>query len=347
MRLLLLNFLLIMNQQYTDRTSDSNDSIEPADPDPNKVDYSQRNKTRLALYPDCLTNAKPVVECGCGECHRAVDPLYEYSDNEVAKKLCALDLCESPRAMTVQNAKKAYITYQAALYHSNERTSACERQKNKIYPKILNSDRYFLNNFEGLTTVLFTRRIRPTDTSNKWIEPATLDAMLHNSYLMRRLREASRYRLGQLKGLNYEYVRITAPTESTATPHEHRYFYVEDPDNEVSLDDFRPIMDEHIKYCANAEKEDHSAVPGERDAINIEHNPPLVDEEYGLNGTRHTRGVQYLASQLAHLPLGDKLESNKEFPKETLLEGGAIGWTTRSHWFGSSSGVPSLNSERR
>ena len=338
-----------MSNEYKYRKSNKKDSVEPADPDPDEVDYSQRNKTRLAPYPEWLTNAKPVVECGCGGCHGAVDPLYEYSDNEAAKELCALDLCESPCAMTVQRAKEAYITYQAALYHSNERTSAYERQKNKIYPKLLNSDRHFLNNFEGLTTVLFTRRIRPTDTSNKWIEPATLDAMLHNSYLMRRLREASRYRLGQLKGLNYEYVRITAPTESTATPHEHRYFYIEDPDNQVSLDDFRPIMDEHIEYCANAEKEDHVAIPGERDAINIEHNPQLqlVDEEYGLNGTQHTQGVQYLGSQLAHLPLGDKLDPDTEDPKETLLEGGAIGWTTRRHWFGSSSGVPSLDSQRR
>ena len=201
-----------MNQQYTDRTSDSNDFIEPADPDPDKVDYSQRNKTRLAPYPDRLTNAKPVVECGCGECHRAVEPLYEYSDNDLAKEFYALDLCESPRAMTVQRAKEAYITYQGALYHSDELTSVYERHRRHTYPKILNADRHFLNNFEALTTVLFTRRIRPTDKVNGWIEPATLDTMLHTSYLMRRLRDASRYRLGQLKGLNYEYVRITAPT---------------------------------------------------------------------------------------------------------------------------------------
>jgi hypothetical protein len=323
--------------------SEGEETIEPADPDPDEVDYSQRNKTRLTPHPSGLTNAKTVSECGCDNCHKIVDPLYDGRWNNIAEKFYALDICEDPIAMKVRKAKEAYIRYQGRLYHSESHTSAYERHRYGIYPKILNADRHFLNNFEGLTTVLLTRRIQPTDKNDQWIEPATLDAMLHNSYLMRRINEVAHYRLKKVKDLNYEYIRVTAPTESTATPHEHRYFYIEDPNNKVTIDDFRHIIDEHTENCANAMRKHHQVNEGSHDAVNVRYDPPVVDDKYASDGTRHTAGSQYLVSQLAHLPLGDKLDSATDDPNEPLLEGGMLGWATQSQWFGASNGVPNLN----
>lgn len=243
--------------------------------------------------------------------------------------------------MSLKRAVQVYLVYQRSIRQSTELTSGYERHRDKIYPRILSADRYFRSNYDGLTTVLLTRRLEPTDKDGKWIEPAMLDMMLHNKRVMKRVRKSLNY---QLRGLDFEYMRVTAPTETAATPHEHRYLWVDDPENRVTVEHIKPALEDHLAYCANARREHHPVVPsGEEGAITIRHTHPLVDFEYTRgDDIRHTQGAQYLASQLAHLHLGEKFNPDTADPLLTLLEGGAIAWATPSTWFGTSRGVPKL-----
>jgi len=192
---------------------------------------------------------------------------------------------------------------------------------------------------------MLTLREVPTDQDDRWMPPLQLDMMLNNKKVTESVRKALNYRLGRKAGLEFEYVRVVAPTESAATPHEHRYLWVDDPDNVVNVEQIKPALEKHLKYCPEAHREHHPTDPqGENGAITIRHDPPLVDEDSARgDDLRHTQGGQYLASQLPHLPLGDKFDPQKDDPKATLLEGGAVAWASSKRWFGASRGVPKLD----
>jgi hypothetical protein len=204
---------------------------------------------------------------------------------------------------------------------------------------------------------MFTRRLSPTDDAGDWFSPLQLDLMLHNSAVMKRVRKALRHYLGSFE---FEYLRVTAPTTSAATPHEHRYLWIDDPNDKITVEHIEPALQGHLSYCVNATGDHHEYDPaGENGAITIRHAPPLVDQEpekvaavqrgsKALEGVdarlKNTRGAQYLASQLAHMPLWNEFDSNESDPERTLLEGGAIAKATPSKWFGTSNGVPKLSS---
>jgi hypothetical protein len=175
---------------------------------------------------------------------------------------------------------------------------------------------------------------------------------------MRRVRKSVNYQLGSDLDLAFEYLRTTAVTKGAAIPHEHRYFWIDDPDNEVGVENFRLALEDHLEYTMNALPEHHEIDPhGEDGAITVRHSPPLVDETpehedaireacTEMDGVderlQNTRGAQYIASQLPHLFLGDKFDATKQTPVSTLIEGGAIDLATPSRWVGFSQGVPGL-----
>jgi len=333
-----------------------NHDSEPADPPTKTADHEARRQTRLspATNPDI---PKFLIECGdrCGSCPDFCDPLCE-KDIEGLANFYAANYCDSPRSMTVERAREAYIRYERASQKDSNRTATHERVRHKTYPKILNADRYFRAQYNDLTTVMLTRRVSPLDANDEWLYPIQLDMMINNKLLLKKVRKAANY---QLRDFDFNYVRVTATTESAATPHEHRYFWIDDPENEISVEHFTSALQKHIDMWANARQEDHPYdLNGDEGAITVRHDPPLVDQEpdkvqevrIGSNrldgiecSLKNTQGAQYLASQLPHMAMWNKFDSDED-PKDTLLEGAAIAKATQSKWFGASNGVPRLES---
>jgi len=329
-----------MEKDHLHKETSKENSTEPADP--SEVDHNARRAVRLSLNVDRLP--KVFVECGCGDCPEVVDPLYE-GESGIRADFWAKDQCDNPRSMTVERARKAYVVYERASRQSDQRTSKYERHKHEVYPRILNADRHFREHYDGLTTVMLTLREVPTDQDDRWMPPLQLDRMLNNTTATKSVRKALNYHLKRKAGLRFEYIRVVAPTRSAATPHAHWYLWIEDPDNIINVEQIKPALEKHLKYCFGAYGKDHPTdSEGESEAITIRHDPPLVDEDSARgDDLRHTLGAQYLASQLAHLPLGDKFDPEKDDPKDTLLEGGAIAWASSKDWFGASRGVPKLD----
>lgn len=341
-------------KHYSEDSASSTDhSAEPADPTPSEANHQARRQTRLAPAKLVDSLSKPFVECGCGECPDSVDPL---ADAEA--HVMAADVCPSPQSVTIERAREIYIRYQRSQRDSNN-TSKLERHRGKLYPRILRADQDF-RTFDALTTVMVTRRISPLDDSGDWIPPIKINKMLHGGDVKSRMRKAINYQLGDRWK---SYVAVTAPTESAATPHEHIYYWIFDPDNEITVEHFEPALEKHLESCPNARREDHQYdEDGMEGAITVRHDPPLTDQtpqkaaamvedDFALTadgGTYrpNTRGAQYLASQLAHLPLGDQFSPNGENPRQTLLEGGAIAWASSYDWFRSSQDIPKLEDRK-
>lgn len=150
--------------------ADTDHDAEPADPD--RVDHEDRRSTRLAPRDRVDDLPDPFVECGCGACHDAADPL-----GDPKGPVTAAGVCQSPRPVTVERAREIYIRYQRSQY-SSDNTSKFERHRGKVYPRILRVDQDF-RALDSLTTVMITRRISPLDESGEWIPPLKLNEMLH------------------------------------------------------------------------------------------------------------------------------------------------------------------------
>lgn len=317
---------------------------EPADPNPDDIDYERRYGTPLAPSPESIYGETVFVECGCGECDDIVDPLADV-ESDRRTECSAYHECGSPEVVSIERAREIYVRYQTSIRNS-KKTSKYERHRGKQYPTVLNADRHFRTEYENLTTVLFTRRVHPTWGDGNWWSPVMLDHFLHHDNVKQSIRDAFDY---HLQDYDFESLRVTAPTESAATPHEHWLLWIDDPEDDVTVNDIIPALEKHLETVPTARPEDHSLHPDrESTAIEIRHDPPLVDEEQARieespELVPHTQAAQYLASQLAHLPLGDLWDPDKPNPQDTLLEGGAVAWASRHQWFGASQGVPRLS----
>jgi hypothetical protein len=329
------------SKAYNPEASLPFDDTEPADPE--NINHALRSSIQIAPTSEVENLPKVFVACGCGNCPDLVDPLYDVG-GDIRNDFWAIEECDSPQPITIGQARQVYIAYQRSAAQSSDREPKYKHHQYQTYPRIIAGDRHFRKQFDGLTTVLLTRRLRPKNEDGDWISPYQLDATLHDNHLMKRTREILDYQLRRKAGLEFEYCRVTAPTKTAATPHEHRYLWIDDPNNEVCIEHIRPALEEHLEY-PGAYREDHPFdSEGHDGAITIRHTPPVVDEtearEYVI---LHTLAAQYLASQLSHLPLRDKFDPKEDDPQPTLLEGGAIDWATPSRWFGASNGVPTLD----
>ena len=270
---------------------------EPADP--SRIDHESRRNTRLA-HPsfDATRLPKPLVECGCGDCPDAADPLADGS--EVWRdSLAASEVCPTPQPMTIERACRAYLVYQQASKNSPDRTSRFEATRNQ-HGLLMDAERDLLTEWgDDVTTVLLSRRLSPIATergpssedadaddyaisvgnsssdessSRQWLPPIKLDNRLHDSW--RNVYDALKYHLREFE---WEYVAVTAPTESAATPHQHIYLWIRDPEDEVSVDHVCPAIDSHVRNTKGARSEDHPVEAGESDAAVVQHDPPRVD----------------------------------------------------------------------
>lgn len=264
-------------------------------------------------------------------------------------------LTADARPLTVAEARETYLRTQRASWVTDSRTSKYERHRYRTYPRILEADRHFREEYGGLTTAMVTRRLSPLDGTDSWLTPWECNEMLHGGGVHKAIRQALNY---QLRDFNFEWVAVTSPTRSAGTPHEHIYLWTEDPDNQVTADHLVPALGKHLKRCPNAyEKHHRHRAGGTGGAITVEPTPTLstavpekffeiTDESatYAESGTLPpgTAGAQYLASQLAHLPLADFYANRRENPPDPLIEGAALAWASPRRWFRASGGVPKL-----
>lgn len=308
--------------QTTARFTESHDS-EPADPD--SPDHTSRRS--LPLAPDSVKT------------ERLPEPFR----------------VDKGEAVSVAEAGEAYLRIQSHNWKDGDYQTKYDRHKSGIYPRILETDRHFRTKFDGLTTVMLTRRLSPLDNSGNWLTPWECNEMLHGGSIHRSVRGALAYHLGHF---DYEWIAVTAPTESAGTPHEHIYVWIDDPENNVTTEQVAPALDRHLDHCTNAQKKHHQyRADGTYGAITVQHDPDRIefvpDEFFSIAENSptyvdtgkvlaNTVGAQYLASQLAHLPTGDYFAKSIDDPPQALFEGAALAWASPYNWFRSSGGVPSL-----
>ncbi len=227
------------------------------------------------------------------------------------------------------------------------------RHLKQCYPQILETDRRLQEQYEDVTTAKLTRGVSPLDDTGERLTPWELDEMLNGGTVRQRVRSALDYHLKDKLELGFEWVAVTSVTLTTGTPREYIYLWIDDPENEVSTDNLAPALEKHLSGCDNAYAENHTYQDdGSAGAITVAHSPPLVSsppadffqiqEVSEAPGRPNTRGAKFVAQQLAHLPVGDYYNSQREDPSETLLEGGVLAWVSPYRWFRTSRGVADL-----
>jgi hypothetical protein len=263
-------------------------------------------------------------------------------------------LVENGKPVTVGEAGKTYLKTDQWNRNSNTYTSKHQYHLRELYPRILEADRHFQQEYSGLTTAMLTRRLSPLDDNYEWLTPWECNEMLHGGKIQRSIRDAIDYHIDA----EYEWLGVTAPTRSAGTPHEHIYLWIEDPDDTVTVGDLKPARDLHLKHCQNAYKRHHKSQGDTKGrAITVQHSPEQVgeipkkimsvlehSETYNRTGNAppNTAGAQYLASQLVYLHLADFYDAARDDPPLALFEGAALAWVSDHDWFRHGQGLPSL-----
>ena len=260
-------------------------------------------------------------------------------------------LHDGTRSLTVDEARETYLQIERASWKSGKRTSKYMRHRKSLYPRILEADRRFQEQYKGLTTVKLTRGLSPFDESGERLTPWELDAMLNGGTIRRSVRENINYHLSEKRDFDFESVGVTSVTQISGAPREYIYLWIDDPDNEVAADWLYPAFEKHIDRCANAFEEDHAYQDnGSAGVITVRHSPSLtshskadfwkIQENSKEPSYPNTAGAKFVACQLVHLPVGDYNNSNRSNPSDTLLDGGALAWASPYRWFRASGGVP-------
>jgi hypothetical protein len=251
--------------------------------------------------------------------------------------------------MTVRRATEAYLTYQRASEKRADRTSKLEDTRNQ-HGKLLGSERDVLDEMNDPTLLFLSLRLSPIEQQNgqrRWIEPIRLDNRLNDSW--ENVRSVLRYRLREFES---QYVAVVAGTTSAATPHRHVLVYVEDPDDEITIDVAEAAVKSHCNKCEGAKAEDHPVEPGESDAAMVFHDPPKVDDvpDETLLDVFKTRGrepfpqntvpMQYVADQRPHWSLANVYDSESDIHADSpLVDAGAIAWAATHDWISTSRGM--------
>lgn len=268
----------------------------------------------------------PFVGCGCGDCN--VDP-FGNGGTPVT------EVCPTPQPMTRGTAREVYRRVVGSNRETPNRTSKVEGAC-RWYANLLDGDAYLRAEMEGLTTVLVSLRLSPTDENGKVVTPWQLTEDLYAN--VGAVMDSLRYSLGQKHDFDFEYARITSGTREWVTPHLHIYCWVADPDDNVSPEMFRRPVAKHVERCSRASWDAHDVV--NTDAVRIEHDPLLAtrcgDDGDGIDGLRDvtpTRGVVYVAQQMPHLALAGATE-----PWE--IDRAVAAWVSSRQWVSTSEDFP-------
>ncbi|WP_256544825.1 hypothetical protein [Halobellus inordinatus] len=265
----------------------------------------------------------------------------------------AAEVCDSPRAVTVERAAEIYLRYQKAAENHPKHRSKLEETRIR-HGKMLGAERQILSEMDEPTLIFLSLRLSPTERQNghrRWIEPVRLGGRLSDSW--GRVRDVLTY---QLKEYNSEYAAITSMTTSAASPHKHALVYVEDPDNEITVDIAESAIDSHVRNTVGAEAEDHPVNPRESDAGMVFHDVPKADdvpdetllevfkrrdkEPFSLPSVP----LYYMANQQPHWVLKNVYDGESDIHKDSIqVDGGAIAWALPWKNYSSSRGFSDDN----
>lgn len=288
-------------RQSNRNPSDSHTSHSREPADPSRPDHNDRRQ--LPLIPDTVS-----VEC------------------------LPVALRDGDRPCTVGEGRDEYVPIERNWLNTDYKKSKHWGHK-KHYGGVHEAERRILKEYDNPKTVLLTRRLSPLDEYDNWLTPWECNQMLHGGAIRRSIRGALDYHLGDFE---FEWFAVTSPTRSAATPHEHQYIWIDDPEDEITTVDIAPALDMHLKHCPNAYEKHHQyRRDGSYGAITVQHSPEITS-------SGNTKGATYVLSQLAHLPIADLHDSSKDDPPDTLIEGAVLAWVSGKnglHWFRSSSGV--------
>jgi len=259
-------------------------------------------------------------------------------------------LRDGERPLSAEEARETYLLIERDTWNTDGHTSKHMRHLKELYPRILETDRQLQQQYEGLTTAKLTRGLSPRDESGNRLTLWELDEMLNDRDVRERVHSSLRYHLKERGEFEFEWVAVTSVTRIRGTPREYIYLWIDDPDDEVSVDHLSPALEKHLDGCENARREDHKyQQDGSAGAITIEHSPALVSDppkkffqiqkESETSGQPNTTGASFVAQQLVHLPVGDYANSQHKNPPDTLLEGAALAWASPNKWFRASKGV--------
>lgn len=259
-------------------------------------------------------------------------------------------LRDGDRPFKLYEARQKYIQLERGSWQKDGSKSIHLVHLKEWYPRIHEADRGFQANYSGLTTAKLTRGLSPYDDSGERLTPWELDQMLKSPELRKSVHGSLRY---HLREFDFEWVAVTTTTRITGTPREYIYLWIDDPNNELSVDHLSPALELYLDNCKNAYTEDYPfRQDGGAGAITVRHTPPLVDgppdqffdiaEESEFPSYANTTGAKFVAQRLAHLPIGDYTKSNRDDPPDAALDGGVYAWMSPYNWFRPSGGLPKL-----
>jgi hypothetical protein len=296
--------------------------------EPSSYECLQSHRRSQPLAPTNIDVEKfpnPLLKCGCGECEDHVNPLHGEDEGFVAQ-----EECPHPKPVTIEEGAEVYRRTQIHNHVTNGVTSKASSHQYH-YKKVLSTDVRLQEEWE-LTTALISLRLSPQKDGD-WRIPWGMDVALNTAFS--KVRRSLNYRLREV---DKEYVAITEVTRWFATPHIHLYIWVDDPEDDIVVDDLRPVVVKHVDAVKGATCDGHQIDDdGEEGAIRLSHDPPLADE-VEWDGENPTRGAIYTAKSLPHLPLLNLFDAG-ETCRQTSLEGGAMAWASPYDWFSSSRGV--------
>jgi hypothetical protein len=238
----------------------------------------------------------------------------------------AQSVCSNPQPLSLERAGEVFRRYTKAKLNDNNRTSKAE-QDQLNFAKIMERDRYARQQYgDNLTTAMLSFRISPIEKdwpNRRWLSPVLLaDALLtFRSEVLQRAKSVQNH----VNECHYAWV-VTG-TELYSTPHYHCYFWMDDPDDNVELFDFRSAIKRHCEGH-QAFRDDHpiQTSDGEQKAVTVRYSPEIVDTEEGTTVTSDdgtildmscirreirqkknepyheaTKGALYIATQLPYL----------------------------------------------
>jgi len=213
----------------------------------------------------------------------------------------------------------------------------------------MDAERRVLGEMSDPTLIFLSLRLSPINTDNGdryWVHPIRLDERLHDAWepVKRKLRR-------RLDGFDFEYAAVTATTTSAATPHKHVLVYVDDPNDDVSIEIARSAVESHINNCTGANKDDHPVEKGESDAGIVLYDPPrasevpdstwldVLDYNDGEAFPMNTVHMLYAANQRPHWVMENVYDASTDtHANSVLVDGAAIAWASQYDWFSSSRG---------
>lgn len=152
----------------------------------------------------------------------------------------------------------------------------------------------------------------------------------------------------------WEYITATSFTVSCATPHKHILWYVDDPNNELSLEVGKTAVTRYVDANPLASMEYHPVNEGESDAAVIEHDVSRgcdrVDQSNYADVLEHRDGepfkpnseaLIYMMSQLSGWVLAHVWDGSSDIHRTSpLVDGAVIDWASYHRTWTSSKGFP-------